>query len=55
MKSHSSHRSRGAKAFTLAEVLIASTLLGLVVTGAIALTRQVLYVYYYDTGRILVN
>jgi hypothetical protein len=26
-----------------------------VVVGAIALTRQVLYVYYYDTGRVLVN
>jgi hypothetical protein len=55
MKLHSSDRGRAAKAFTLAEVIIASTLLGLVVTGAIALTRQVLYVYYYDTGRILVN
>ncbi|HTZ19851.1 MAG TPA: prepilin-type N-terminal cleavage/methylation domain-containing protein [Opitutaceae bacterium] len=55
MKIHPSLRWRGARAFTLAEVLIASALLGVVVTGALALTRQVLYVYNYDTGRILVN
>jgi len=55
MKFKSSDRRLVARAFTLAEVLIATTLLGLVVVGAIALTRQVLYVYYYDTGRVLVN
>jgi hypothetical protein len=55
MKYKSSDRRLVARAFTLAEVLIASTLLGLVLVGAIALTRQVLYVYYYDTGRVLVN
>jgi hypothetical protein len=55
MKFHSSDRRPVARAFTLAEVIIASTLLGLVTIGAIALTRQVLYVYAYDTGRVLVN
>ena len=55
MKYHFSSRQLAAKAFTLVEVLIASTLLGLVLVGAISLTRQVLYVYYYDTGRVLVN
>ena len=55
MKSHPSPCWRAAKAFTLAEVIVGSTLLGLITVGAIALTRQVLYVYYYDTGRILVN
>jgi prepilin-type N-terminal cleavage/methylation domain-containing protein len=55
MKLHSPNRRRTARAFTLAELMIASTLLGLIMAGAILLTRQVLYVYYYDTGRILVN
>jgi len=55
MKFHSSDRRPVAAAFTLAELIIASTLLGLVTIGAIALTRQVLYVYAYDTGRVLVN
>ncbi len=55
MKFHTSNRRPVARAFTLAELIIASTLLGLVTIGAIALTRQVLYVYAYDTGRVLVN
>jgi prepilin-type N-terminal cleavage/methylation domain-containing protein len=55
MKLYHSNRRRVAQAFTLVEVMIASTLLGLVTVGGLALTRQVLYVYYYDTGRILVN
>lgn len=55
MKIHSSNRRFAAQAFTLVELIVSSTLLGLVTVGAIALTRQVLYVYYYDTGRTLVN
>lgn len=44
-----------ARGFTLVELLVAVTLLGLVSAGMLRVFIQALNVYYYDTGKILVN
>ncbi|MCX6953736.1 MAG: prepilin-type N-terminal cleavage/methylation domain-containing protein [Verrucomicrobia bacterium] len=46
---------RDRRAFTLVEILIAATIMGLVSAGMLRILVQTLNVYYYDTGKILVN
>ncbi len=46
---------RRSRAFTLVEMLIATSILAIVSVGLIRVFIQVLNVYYYDTGKILVN
>jgi prepilin-type N-terminal cleavage/methylation domain-containing protein len=48
------HPARSS-AFTLVEILVAITLLGLVSTGLLRIMIQTLNTYSYDTGKILVN
>lgn len=53
-RSHLRASSR-ARGFTLVEMLVATTVLGLVSVGMLRILIQTLNVYYYDTGKILVN
>jgi len=46
---------RRFRAFTMTELMIALTILGLVMAGVVALTFQSLNTYAYDSGRLLVN
>ena len=48
-------RSRRRRAFTLVEMLVATSVMAIVSVGMIRILIQVLNVYYYDTGKILVN
>lgn len=48
-------RSRRRRAFTLVEMLVATSVMAIVSVGLIRILIQVLNVYYYDTGKILVN
>lgn len=50
-----SHRVSGQRGFTLVEILIAATIAGIVSAGMLKVMIQTLNVYYYDTGKILVN
>jgi len=43
------------RAFTLVEMLIATSIMALVSVGMLRVFVQALNVYYYDTGKILVN
>lgn len=45
-------RSRG---FTLVEIMVSVTIVGLVIVGAIGLVVQTLKTYYYDSARIRIN
>jgi prepilin-type N-terminal cleavage/methylation domain-containing protein len=45
-------RTRG---FTLTELMISLTVLGLTMAGVVTFTYQALNTYYYDAGRLLVN
>ncbi|MBS0632459.1 MAG: prepilin-type N-terminal cleavage/methylation domain-containing protein [Verrucomicrobia bacterium] len=45
-------RHRG---FTLVEILVATTIFGLVTLGILRVFIQALNIYYYDTGKIFVN
>lgn len=47
--------SRSRRGFTLVEVLIAMTILGLVSAGAFRFTIHALNIFHYDAGRIKVN
>jgi hypothetical protein len=55
MTFHFPNRWSGSKAFTLTEALVALFVCSLAGAGLVALLRQVLHVYYYDSGRIAVN
>lgn len=46
---------RSARAFTLLELMVAVAVCGFAVSGTVVLLRQVLDIYYYDTGRLLLN
>jgi len=46
---------RDRRAFTLVEILVAATIMGIVSAGMLRIMVQTLNVYYYDTGKILVN
>lgn len=50
-------RSRAAtrRAFTLVEILIATSIMAIVSAGMLRIFVQILNVYYYDTGKIMVN
>jgi len=48
----SSSRTRG---FTMTELMIAFTILGLTMAGVVTFTYQALNTYSYDSGRLLVN
>jgi prepilin-type N-terminal cleavage/methylation domain-containing protein len=50
-----SRPARSRRAFTLVEMLIATSVLALVSVGMLRVFVQALNVYYYDTGKILVN
>lgn len=43
------------RAFTLVEILIATTILGLTVLGMLKVLVQALSIYYYEVGKIQVN
>ncbi len=43
------------RAFSLVELLVAMTLIGFVGVIAAAFLRQTLTIYYYDSGRIMIN
>ncbi len=46
---------RTRRGYTLVEVLVASTLLGLVSVGVFSFFLQALNIYHYETGKLLVN
>jgi len=46
---------RGSRGFTLAEIMVALTVMGLVIAGVMTFFLQALKVYYYDSGRLMVN
>jgi len=46
---------RRTRAFTLLEMLIAVGLVGLVTVGVLRFAIQALNIYYYDSGRLMVN
>ncbi len=48
-------RRRRTRGFTLVEMLIATTIMGLVSVGILRVFVLALNVYHYDTGKILVN
>ncbi|HTQ30338.1 MAG TPA: prepilin-type N-terminal cleavage/methylation domain-containing protein [Opitutaceae bacterium] len=52
---HSVSTPNRAPAFTLVELLVAMTIIGFAVAGAIAITIQGLKIYYTDTNRLSVN
>jgi len=54
MRSSSPHRS-ASRGFTLVEILVAMTILGVVSIGVIRFTIHALNIFHYDTGRIKVN
>ena len=55
MRSRPFCSTRPARAFSLTELMVALTVLGLTMTSVVALTYQGLNVYAYDSGRLLVN
>jgi len=46
---------RRAFGFTLVEMLVGTTIFGIITIGLLRVFIQALSIYYYDTGRILVN
>jgi prepilin-type N-terminal cleavage/methylation domain-containing protein len=50
-----SQAHRRPRGFTLVELLVTIGLIGLVTVGLLRFTIQALNVYYYDSGRLLVN
>lgn len=51
-KTKSRHHTRG---FTLVEIIVTIALMSLVTVGVLRFTIQALNVYYYESGRLLVN
>lgn len=48
-------RPRRRRGFTMVEILIATTIFGLVAAGLVGVFIQALSVYYYDIGKLMVN
>lgn len=48
-------RSARRKGYTLVEILVATTIFGLVTAGLLGVFIQALSVYYYDVGKLMVN
>lgn len=55
MKTSPTSPSRLTRAFTLVEILVAITVMGLVVTGVIRLMSQTMRTYFYDGARARIN
>ncbi len=55
MTPHPFPPSRPARGFTMAEMMVALTIIGFTMAGVVAFTFQGLNVYAYDSGRLLVN
>ncbi len=45
----------GPRAFSLIEILVALTIMGLSVAAVLTFSLQTLKIYYYDSGRLMVN
>jgi prepilin-type N-terminal cleavage/methylation domain-containing protein len=55
MQTPSSRIARFTRGFTMTEMMVALTILGLTMSGVVAFTFQSLNVFAYDSGRLLVN
>jgi prepilin-type N-terminal cleavage/methylation domain-containing protein len=49
------HSRRGPQGYTLLEILITVGLVGLITVGVLRFTIQSLNIYFYDSGRLMVN